>query len=64
MYTDIVEKTREYIFNGDIFQAVQSRQFTSPYADSLLSAMSVYCSSVTLQVNCGFAVTLSGGSGV
>ena len=40
-YTDIVEKTREYIFNGDIFQAVQSRQFTSPYADSLLSAYRV-----------------------
>ncbi len=40
-YTDIVEKTREYIFNGDIFQAVQSRQFTSPYAGSLLSAYRV-----------------------
>ena len=36
-----MEKTREYIFNGDIFQAVQSRQFTSPYAGSLLSAYRV-----------------------
>ena len=35
-YADIVEKTREYIFDGDIFQAVQSRQFSSPYQDSLL----------------------------
>lgn len=25
-YTNIVEKTRDYIFNGDIFQAVQSRR--------------------------------------
>ena len=40
-YADIVEKTREYIFDGDIFQAVQSRQFSSPYADSLLSAYRV-----------------------
>ena len=36
-----MEKTREYIFDGDIFQAVQSRQFSSPYADSLLSAYRV-----------------------
>ena len=40
-YADIVEKTREYIFDGDIFQAVQSRQFSSPYQDSLLSAYRV-----------------------
>ena len=40
-YADIVEKTREYIFDGDIFQAVQSRQFSSPYADSLLLAYRV-----------------------
>ena len=36
-----MEKTREYIFDGDIFQAVQSRQFSSPYQDSLLSAYRV-----------------------
>ena len=35
------KKTREYIFDGDIFQAVQSRQFSSPYQDSLLSAYRV-----------------------
>ena len=40
-YVDIVEKTREYIFDGDIFQAVQSRQFSSPYQDSLLSSYRV-----------------------
>lgn len=28
-YAEIVEKTREYIFDGDIFQAVQSRQFSA-----------------------------------
>ena len=40
-YAEIVNKTREYIYNGDIFQAVQSRQFTSPYAGSLLPAYRV-----------------------
>ena len=40
-YAKIVSKTRDYIFDGDIFQAVQSRQFTAPYAGSLLSAYRV-----------------------
>ena len=40
-YTEIVNKTREYIFDGDIFQAVQSRRFASPYAGSLLPAYRV-----------------------
>lgn len=40
-YADIVEKTRAYIRDGDIFQAVQSRQFTAPYESSLLSAYRV-----------------------
>ena len=40
-YAEIVNKTREYIFDGDIFQAVQSRRFTSPYAGSLLPAYRV-----------------------
>ena len=40
-YTEIVNKTREYIFDGDIFQAVQSRRFVSPYAGSLLPAYRV-----------------------
>ena len=40
-YAEIVNRTREYIFDGDIFQAVQSRQFTSPYAGSLLPAYRV-----------------------
>ncbi|MDO4270566.1 MAG: chorismate-binding protein [Eubacteriales bacterium] len=40
-YAGIVEKTRKHIFDGDIFQAVQSRQFTSPYGDSLISAYRV-----------------------
>lgn len=37
-YAAIVEKTREHIYNGDIFQAVLSRQFESSYDDSLLGA--------------------------
>ena len=40
-YAQIVNRTREHIFDGDIFQAVQSRQFTAPYAGSLLSAYRV-----------------------
>ena len=36
-----VEKTKEYILDGDIFQAVISRQFTSPYEGSLLNAYRV-----------------------
>lgn len=40
-YAEIVNKTREYIFDGDIFQAVQSRRFVSPYAGSLLPAYRV-----------------------
>nr|WP_297171455.1 chorismate-binding protein [uncultured Agathobaculum sp.] len=40
-YADIVNKTRQHIFDGDIFQAVQSRRFTSPYAGSLLPAYRV-----------------------
>lgn len=36
-YADIVEKTREYIFDGDIFQAVLSRQFVSDYEGSLIN---------------------------
>ena len=35
-YCRIVEKTKEHIVDGDIFQAVISRQFTSPYEDSLI----------------------------
>ena len=40
-YCRIVEKTKEYIRSGDIFQAVISRQFTSPYQGSLLDAYRV-----------------------
>lgn len=36
-----VEKAKEHIKEGDIFQAVISRQFTSPYKDSLLNAYRV-----------------------
>lgn len=36
-YAEIVEKTREYIFDGDIFQAVLSRQFVSDYEGSLIN---------------------------
>lgn len=40
-YCSIVEKTKEYIRDGDIFQAVISRQFTSPMKGSLLNAYRV-----------------------
>lgn len=40
-YADIVERTRQHIFDGDIFQAVQSRRFVSPYSGSMLSAYRV-----------------------
>lgn len=36
-YTQIVEKTRDYIFDGDIFQAVLSRRFVSDYEGSLIN---------------------------
>lgn len=36
-YTEMVEKTREYIFDGDIFQAVLSRCFVSDYEGSLIN---------------------------
>lgn len=37
----MVEKTKEYIVDGDIFQAVISRQFSSDYRGSLLNAYRV-----------------------
>lgn len=40
-YCRMVEKTKEYIVNGDIFQAVISRRFTTKYQDSLLNAYRV-----------------------
>lgn len=40
-YTQIVEQTKTLIRDGDIFQAVQSRPFSSPYRGSLLSAYRV-----------------------
>jgi anthranilate synthase component I len=40
-YCAMVEKTKEYIVDGDIFQAVISRRFDSPFTGSLLSAYRV-----------------------
>ena len=40
-YCAQVEKTKEYIVDGDIFQAVISRQFVSKYTGSLLNAYRV-----------------------
>jgi len=37
-YASVIERTKEYIRDGDIFQAVISRQFTSPYEGSMLNA--------------------------
>ena len=36
-YASIVEKAREYIYDGDIFQAVLSRRFVSDYEGSLIN---------------------------
>lgn len=40
-FCSMVEKTKEYIVDGDIFQAVISRQFVSDYHGSLLNAYRV-----------------------
>ena len=40
-YCKVVEKTKEYIFDGDIFQAVISRRFESEYHGSLINAYRV-----------------------
>ncbi len=40
-YCAMVEKTKAYIRDGDIFQAVISRRFTSPYQGSLINAYRV-----------------------
>lgn len=40
-YCKMVEKTKEYIVNGDIFQAVISRRFETEYKDDLLNAYRV-----------------------
>lgn len=40
-YCHMVEKAKEYIVDGDIFQVVLSRQFKSEYHDSLLNAYRV-----------------------
>ncbi len=40
-YCAMVEKTKEYIIGGDIFQAVISRRFESPFDGSLLDAYRV-----------------------
>lgn len=40
-YCRMVEKTKEYIINGDIFQAVISRRFETDYKDNLLNAYRV-----------------------
>lgn len=40
-YCLMVEQAKKYIVNGDIFQTVLSRQFTSEYSDSLFDAYRV-----------------------
>ncbi len=40
-YCEMVEKAKQYIRDGDIFQAVLSRRFTSPYRESLIAAYRV-----------------------
>lgn len=40
-YCEMVEKTKEYIVDGDIFQAVISRRFECDYDDSLINAYRV-----------------------
>lgn len=40
-FCEIVEKTKEYIFDGDIFQCVISRRFETEYEGSLIDAYRV-----------------------
>ncbi|MDD3221884.1 MAG: anthranilate synthase component I [Clostridia bacterium] len=40
-YCDMVEKTKQYIYDGDTFQTVVSRRFESPYRGSLMNAYRV-----------------------
>lgn len=40
-YCKMVEKTKDYIIDGDIFQAVISRRFECDYSDSLINAYRV-----------------------
>lgn len=40
-FCQVVERTKEYIKNGDIFQAVLSRQFSCEYDSSLMNAYRV-----------------------
>lgn len=40
-YADMIERTKEHIFAGDIFQAVISRKFETDYTDSLFNAYRV-----------------------
>jgi anthranilate synthase component 1 len=40
-YCNMVDKTKEHIVNGDIFQAVISRRFETDYKDNLLNAYRV-----------------------
>ncbi|MGN0487808.1 MAG: anthranilate synthase component I [Ruminococcus sp.] len=40
-FCNMVEKTKEYIFDGDIFQCVVSRRFSADYKPSLLNAYRV-----------------------
>ncbi len=40
-YCDVVERTKEYIRDGDIFQAVISRRFEADYKGSLINAYRV-----------------------
>lgn len=40
-YSKMVEKTKQYIKDGDIFQAVISRRFETKYEDSLINAYRV-----------------------
>lgn len=40
-YCKLIEKTREYIYNGDIFQAVIARRFTAKVEGNLINAYRV-----------------------
>jgi anthranilate synthase component 1 len=40
-YRNIIEKTKAYIRDGDVFQAVISRQFTTTYKNNLINAYRV-----------------------
>ncbi len=57
-FCEMVEKSKDYIRNGDIFQAVLSRRFESAYKGSLVSAYRVLRTTTLRRIWCICALTI------